>query len=146
MNKHKQGFTLIELAIVVAVISVLAAIAIPNLVRARMTSNEAAAISNLRTISASQVQFRQAIGRYAASFDELLVPPSGPAFLEGNWTITKSGYNYTLVGVGNDYAANANPEVVDTTGTRAYCVNSTNLIRYVDGEGPADVTSTPLDE
>ena len=146
MKRSKTGFTLIELAIVVAIISVLAAIAIPNLLRARMTSNESAAISNLRTISASQVQFRQAIGRYAASFDELKTPPSGPAFLEGNWDIVKSGYTYALVGAGNDYAATSQPDLVDKSGTRAYFVDSSNLIRYVEGAGPADVTSLPLDE
>jgi len=141
--KKTAGFTLIELMIVVAIIAIIAAIAIPNLLRSRMQSNESSAIGNLRTINGSEVAFHSANNQYAITFDDLTT--ATPPFLDGNWAAAKSGYNFTLAGAVTNFTANADPTVVGTTGNRYFFVDASGVIRYSTA-GAADVSSTPLGE
>ena len=113
MKNSNKGFTLIELMIVVAIIAIIAAIAIPNLLRSRMQSNESSAIGNLRTIVGSEVAYHAANYEYTADFADLT--GATPSFLDGNWAGTKSGYNYVLGGDANNFIANANAAVYGTT-------------------------------
>jgi prepilin-type N-terminal cleavage/methylation domain-containing protein len=141
--RKNAGFTLIELMIVVAIIAIIAAIAIPNLLRSRMQSNESAAIGNLRTITGSEVAYHSANAQYATTFDALTT--ATPPFLDGNWAAAKSGYNFTLGGTADNFSANADPTTPGTTGNRYFYTDSSGVIRY-STSGAATSTSTPIGE
>ena len=107
-----RGFTLVELLIVVAVISIIAAIATPGLLRARISASESSAIASLRTISNAQATFAHscANGLYAASLDVLGTGPTGQqAFISTDLgyaaTVVKSGYTFSLAGTAATGAA-----------------------------------------
>ena len=142
--KKTSGFTLIELMIVVAIIAIIAAIAIPNLLRSRIQSNESAAIGNLRTITGSQVAYNSANGVYAATFDEMTTPT--PPFLDGAWgTGPKSGYDFALDGDVQCFGANADPAIQDRSGVRHFFTDCSGVIRF-DPAAAATNTSQPIGE
>ena len=146
MRVGKRGFTLVEVMIVVAIIALLAAIAIPNLLRARHNANESAAIGSLRTISSAMESFRaaQTPARYAtfndvpASLALLAAPPSGPAYIDAVLASgSKQGYNFVMTAPPSapdfqTYLVDAIPQVRQTTGTRNFRVNQSGVVEAED--------------
>jgi prepilin-type N-terminal cleavage/methylation domain-containing protein len=153
-GKHK-GFSLIELLIVVAIILIIAAIAIPNLLRSKMAANEASAVGSLRTLNTACISY---FSTYGIGFPAALtnLAPAAAAtstaadLIDGVLsTGGKSGYTFTYTGgtaVGGvipTYGVNADPNVRDQTGTRSFFTDQSGVIRQNVG-GPADATGTPI--
>jgi type IV pilus assembly protein PilA len=157
MKKKERGFSLIELLIVVAIILIIAAIAIPNLLRSKMAANEASAVGSLRTLNTAAVTYSTSYGMYPQNLT-LLGPitsgnaSSGLADLIDSVLAsgTKSGYAFSWSTGSTDangnylnYAIYASPTSLGTTGQRYFYTNESGVIR-ANVSAAASATSTPL--
>ena len=141
MTKRKEGFTLIELMIVVAIIAIIAAIAIPSLLAARISGNEASAVSSLRTISTVNEQYRTRFGVYAGALGDLNAEKYIDSVLGGG---TKSGFGFTYAGTAITWDLRADPSTPGRTGDRYFFIDESGVIRF-STTGTADATSNPID-
>lgn len=147
-TNRQAGFSLIEVLIVVAIIGILVAIAVPNYRSSRRASNESAAISSLRSIGSAQLMYRQMFGgnvNFATSLTDL--GPGGSNLLDdvmgGGATVNKSGYQFSLAGTGPDFEANADPITPGVTGKRHFYMNVPGVIRFNPNQ-PATAGDLPL--
>ena len=149
MRKQQKGFSLIELLIVVAIILIIAAIAIPNLLRSKIAANEASAVGTLRTINTASVSFSTTYGNYPPLLTDLgpsTSPTSTAADLVDQPVASgsKSGYNFTYSASTSyqQYSITANPITVGVTGQRYFFTDQTGVIRY-NLTAVASSTDTP---
>ncbi|MDD5618456.1 MAG: prepilin-type N-terminal cleavage/methylation domain-containing protein [Candidatus Omnitrophica bacterium] len=130
MKRSNKGFTLVEIMIVVAIIILLAAIAIPNLLRARLNANEAAAIAALRTLSSSMESYRaaQTSPTYPTALTDLST--ASPAYIDSTLGGgAKQGYSFVYTRVNaNQYSVNAVPITAGVTGSRTFAVKEDGVI------------------
>jgi type IV pilus assembly protein PilA len=165
-TRKEMGFSLIELLIVVAIILIIAAIAIPNLMRARMSANESSAVSSVRTINTGEITYQSTyptVG-YATALVNLggplgaaCVPSSTTACLidsvlanNGNPAASgKSGYSFTTgtgtvaAGINVGYTILAVPMIVNQTGIRGFCAEQDAVVR-VDPAGVCSNTEAGI--
>ena len=158
MRNKQKGFSLIELLIVVAIILIIAAIAIPNLLRSKMAANEASAVGSLRSINTACVAYSTTygIGFPAGTTGLANLGPAATATSTSADLIdsvlasgTKSGYTFVYTGaaavggVVSSYTLTATPITVGTTGQRGFFTDQTGVIR-ADSTGTATSSSTPI--
>ena len=143
LRKKPRGLTLVEVMIVVAIIALLAAIAIPNLLRAHHNANESAAIGVMHTLSAALESFRaaQTPPTYPTTDLTELSGATPPYIADSLADGTNQGYTFTYTPVdANQYDLVASPDVVNVTGTRDFFVDETGTIR-----SGTDETGDPLE-
>ncbi len=161
-KKHsKKGFSLIELLIVVAIILIIAAIAIPNLLRSRIAANEASAVGSLRTLNTAEITYNTTYPTVGFTGLSALGPASGggaatsanASLIDANLASgTKSGYSFGVTAGTttpiSSYESAAAPLTPGTTGQRYFCSDASGVIQFnasaATGTTCASGSNTPI--
>ncbi|RKY33290.1 MAG: pili assembly chaperone [Candidatus Omnitrophota bacterium] len=131
----KKGFTLVEMMIVVAVVALLAALAIPNLLRARMQANETSAQASLKIIASAEICYNTANYTYG-NLANLSLPEAQPPYIDGTLASgSKSGYNfYIREATDSSFCISAEPKSANH-GSQSFCITEDGVIRALFGGG-----------
>jgi type IV pilus assembly protein PilA len=161
MNRHRKdqkGFSLIELLIVVTIILIIAAIAIPNLMKNKIQANETSAVESLRALTSAAILYSNTYGGFPHELSDLGPAPSGTAPTSASADLidsvlgsgVKSGYKFTYAVTTTDpsgnvlsYSITATPVVAGTSGQRSFYTDQSGTIRNTLS-GTADSSSTPI--
>ena len=150
-NRLRRGFSLIELLIVIAIILIIAAIAVPKMNKQIMAAHEMAAIRMITTIHTGETQYYSQFGRYAQNLAEMGPPASGAAgpaaadLLPKNLADGKaSGFIFTVVGTPTGYSVTAVPEAFGSSGNRTFFSDQTLVIRNNYTAEPATIASPEI--
>src|SRR5690349_11492593 len=150
-NRSRRGFSLIELLIVISIILIIAAIAVPKMNNQMMAAHEMAAIRQITTIHQAQTQYYSQFGKYATTLAELGPPASGAASPAAADLIPKvlaegknSGYIFSVAGAPTGYAVTAIPESFNSSGRRTFYSDQTLVVRNNWTQEPATATSPEI--
>jgi len=143
LSGSSSGFTLLEIMIVVALIAIVAAVAVPSLLRSKINANEAAAIADLRALVITEESFRSQGG--TESYTNLqTLGNATPPFIDSIMASgTRHGYTFEITPNAHSWSCNADPIVVGQTGSRRFFVNESGVIRFNMGAS-ASVGDPPL--
>lgn len=159
LRRHaRQGFSLIELLIVVTIILIIAAIAIPNLMRSKIQANETSAVGSLRALNESAILYSNTYGGFPHALSDMGPGASGAAPTSTSADLidsvlasgVKSGYRFTYVAGAADpggnvssYTITATPLSQGSTGQRSFFTDQSGTIRNTTS-GNADASSPPI--
>ena len=151
LRKRRRGFTLIELLIVISIILVILAIAVPKMNKQMQSAREMAVIREIGSIHLAETQYASQFGKFATSLSQLGPPVSGgdspeaanilPSSLAGG---KKNGFTYTLTGTPSGYAITAVPDSFGNSGSRTFYSDQTLVIRNNYGQEPATPASPEI--
>jgi prepilin-type N-terminal cleavage/methylation domain-containing protein len=154
MRNKQKGFSLIELLIVVAIILIIAAIAIPNLLRSKMAANQASAVGSLRTLNTACIAYSTNYNQFPAALTNLGPMASGGTASSTSADLidsvlalgTKSGYTFVFSAgsLNQSYSITATPITAATTGQNMYYTDQSGVIRVNTSGSGANSASTPI--
>ena len=146
-----RGFSLVELLIVIAIITILLAVAIPHLMSTRSGASETVVIREIQTIHQAQIQYSSQFGKFASSLVELGPPATGsagpsaanliPASLASG---DKDGYVFTIASTPGGFMVHANPQVFGKTGRRTFYLDENGVVHQNWGQEPATANSPEI--